>query len=60
MKRQKSKTATMTMKVDPRIKAAAEIAAARDRRSLTSFVEILVLKHCKEVGIDLPIDKETS
>ena len=50
--RPKVKTAVMTLRVDPAIKAAAELAAERDRRSLTSLVEVLILGHCKTVNID--------
>jgi hypothetical protein len=51
-KKRKIKTAVMTMRVDPQIKVAAQLAAARDRRSVTSFVELLILKHCQLAGID--------
>lgn len=56
-KRQKTKTAVMTMRVDPLVKAAAELAAERARRSVTSLIEVLVLDHCKEIGIDLSTHK---
>jgi predicted HicB family RNase H-like nuclease len=51
--RQKTKTATMTLRVEPAIKAAAELAAQRDRRSLTSLVEVLILNHCKGLNITI-------
>lgn len=47
----KTKTAVMTMRVSPQIKAAAEIAAERDHRSLTSLIEVLILNHCKTLNI---------
>lgn len=50
-KRPKTKTAVITLRVDPQVKAAAELAAERDHRSLTSFIEVLILKHCK--GLDM-------
>ena len=56
-KRPKTKTAVMTMRVDPLVKAAAESAAAHDRRSMTSLIEVLVLRYCKELGIDPSIPK---
>ena len=57
--RPKKKTAVMTLRVDPQIKHAAELAAERDNRSLTSLVEVLILNHCKQVNIDpfTPTDK---
>jgi hypothetical protein len=48
----KTKTATMTLRVDPKIKAAAERAAELDHRSLTSLIEVLILKHCQGLNID--------
>jgi len=48
----KLKTVSMTFRVEPRVKKAAEVAAKRVRRSLTNFFEVLVLEHCESVGID--------
>jgi predicted HicB family RNase H-like nuclease len=61
-KKPKIKTAIMTLRVDPQIKAAAELAAQRDHRSLTSWIEVLILNYCKSVGIrpTLPRSKERS
>ena len=60
-RRPKIKTAVMTLRVDPQIKAAAELAAERDHRSLTSWIEVLILNYCKSVGIKLQLrsSKET-
>lgn len=49
--RPRVKTAIMTLRVDPEIKAAAEIAAAQDRRSLTNLVEVLLVNHCKTLSL---------
>jgi hypothetical protein len=49
--RPKIKTATMTLRIDPEIKAAAEKAAARDRRSLTNLVEVLLVNHCRSLNL---------
>ena len=56
-KKPKLKTAVMTMRVDPQVKAAAKLAAVRARRSVTSLIEVLVLDHCKDIGIDLSAQK---
>ncbi|CAG1022939.1 hypothetical protein MTYM_02080 [Methylococcales bacterium] len=48
----KLKTELMTLRVEPHIKKAAEAAAKHDRRSLTNFIEVLVLEYCKSEGID--------
>lgn len=49
--RPKVKTATMTLRVDPKIKAAAEAAAEREHRSITSLIEVLILNHCRFLGL---------
>ncbi len=53
-KRPRIKTAVMTLRVDPQVKAAAELAAERDHRSLTSFIEVLILKYCKDLDLQFP------
>lgn len=50
--RPKVKTATMTLRVDPKIKAAVEAAARREHRSITSLIEVLILNHCRSVGLN--------
>lgn len=47
----KIKTATMTLRVDPQVKAVAALAAKRDHRSLTNLIEVLILNHCNTLGI---------
>jgi len=44
------KTAQLNVRIDPEIKAAAEKAAAADRRSLSSLIEKLLDDYCREVG----------
>ena len=41
----------MTLRVDPKIKAAAEAAAEREHRSITSLIEVLILNHCRALGL---------
>ena len=50
-RRQKVKTATLTVRLDPRIKAAAEAAAEHEHRSLTSLLEVLIVNHCRTLGL---------
>ena len=38
----RTKSATLNLRIDPKIKEAAERAAAADRRSLTAYVEKLI------------------
>lgn len=51
MRRPKIKTATLTLRLDPKIKAAAEAAAEIDHRSLTSLLEVLIVNHCRALGL---------
>lgn len=50
-RRPKVKTATLTVRLDPKIKAAAEAAAEHERRSLTSLLEVLIVNHCRTLGL---------
>lgn len=47
MAEQRKKTATLNLRIEPAIKEAAERAAAAQRRSLTSLVELLLVEHLK-------------
>ncbi|MCP5357569.1 MAG: hypothetical protein H7A06_05465 [Pseudomonadales bacterium] len=49
-----SKTATLNLRIDPRIKEAARIAAQRDHRSIANLIEVLIRKHCEANGISIP------
>jgi predicted HicB family RNase H-like nuclease len=51
---EKAKTAVITLRVTPRLKAAAEIAARREHRSLTSLIEVLILNHCERLDVAAP------
>lgn len=53
----KIKTAMMTMRVDPLVKLGAELGASRERRSVTNFVEVLIMDYCKEHGIVPELDE---
>ena len=46
----RTKSATLNLRVEPAIKAAAEKAAADDRRSLTSLIEKLLSDYLKKKG----------
>lgn len=48
------KSTTLNLRIDPGIKEAVKIAAAQDHRSVTNFIELLVRKHCEQVGITIP------
>jgi hypothetical protein len=42
------KTAHFSLRLDPKLKAAAEKAAAEDHRSLSSLAKVLLARHCQE------------
>jgi hypothetical protein len=44
------KTKQVNLRLQPSLKAAAEQAAAADRRSLTSLIESLLADYCKKHG----------
>ena len=52
------KTAALNIRIDPNLKEAIRIAAKRDHRSIANMVEMLILKHCEEVGISIPEQQE--
>ncbi len=49
-----TKTEVVSVRVPPDVKAALVAAAERERRSLASMVEFMVLDYCKIRGINLP------
>lgn len=53
MPRDRRKTAVVTLRIEPRLKAAAEKAADHDQRSLTNFIEVLISDRCKALNIKL-------
>jgi len=48
----KLKTAVMSLRMEPYVKEVAELAARKDRRSVASLIEVLVLDHGKRLGIE--------
>ncbi len=48
------KTATLNLRIDPILKEAAREAALREQRSVANMMEVLIRKHCEEVGIPIP------
>jgi uncharacterized protein (DUF1778 family) len=53
-----SKTAVLNIRVHPDIKEVIRVAAKREHRSVANMVEMLILKHCEEVGITIPEQQE--
>jgi hypothetical protein len=54
--RPRRKTAVLSLRVSPPVKAAAQLAAERDNRSVASFIEVLILNHCK--NNEISVEKE--
>jgi predicted HicB family RNase H-like nuclease len=50
--RTKVKTAIIQVRVEPHLKAAAEKAASLDHRTLTNWIEVLIIGRCKELRVD--------
>jgi hypothetical protein len=48
------KTATLNLRIDPILKECAREAALKDQRSIANLVEVLIRKHCEDVGIPIP------
>jgi hypothetical protein len=44
----------MNLRVDPAIKEAIREAALKDNRSIANMIEVLIRRHCEEVGIPIP------
>jgi hypothetical protein len=51
------KVATLSLRISPELKAAAEKAAAADHRSLTSLIEKLLAEHLQKHGYLKPAKK---
>ena len=48
------KTAALNIRIDPNLKEALRVAAKMDHRSVANMVEILIVRHCENVGISIP------
>jgi hypothetical protein len=46
-----SKTATLTLRIEPEIKHALQRAAELEHRSIANMVEVLIREHCRVKGI---------
>lgn len=46
-----TKTATLTIRVEPNLKEALRSAAQAEHRSISNMIEVLILEHCEKNGI---------
>jgi hypothetical protein len=49
----KSKTTTLTFRIEPRLKEALRTAADREHRSIANMVEVLIRDYCGRNGITI-------
>ena len=53
-----TKTATLTIRVEPNLKEALRTAAQAEHRSIANMVEVMILEHCEKNGIAIENPKE--
>jgi hypothetical protein len=53
-----SKTATLTLRIDPALKEALRLAADLAHRSIANMVEVLIRDYCEQRGIEIPPSDE--
>lgn len=60
MARNKTKTATLTLRVPPEVKELLAAATKAGRRSLLNMLKVIVVEYCDRNGIQFRPDLETS
>ena len=55
-----AKSATLNLRIDPVLKEALREAAIRDHRSIANLIEVLIRRHCAELGISIPEQQDLS
>jgi hypothetical protein len=55
-----AKSATLNLRIDPILKEALREAAVRDHRSIANLIEVLIRRHCAELGISIPEQQDLS
>ncbi len=54
-----TKTATLTIRVDPSLKEALRAAAQEEHRSIANMIEVMILEHCEKNGIAIKQSQES-
>lgn len=49
-----NKTETITLRIEPAVKAGLKAMAERERRSIANMVEVLIRDYCHQKGIGIP------
>jgi hypothetical protein len=50
-----NKTATLTFRIDPRVKEALRTAAELEHRSVANMVEVMIRNYCERHRIEIPL-----
>lgn len=53
-----NKTATVSFRIHPDVKNSARLAATSERRSLSNWLEVLIINHCKDQKKNAPSKKQ--
>jgi hypothetical protein len=54
-----TKTATLTIRVDPNLKVALQVAAQEEHRSVANMIEVMIREHCNKHGINIVQSQES-
>lgn len=54
-----TKTATLTIRVEPGLKEALRTAAQAEHRSIANMIEVMIREHCDRNGIAIDQSKES-
>lgn len=54
-----NKTATLTLRIEPRLKESLRAAAEREHRSIANMIEMLIRDYCEVKGIKLFTEETT-
>jgi hypothetical protein len=54
-----TKTATLTIRVDPNLKEALRSAAQAEHRSIANMIEVMIREHCEKNGIAIEQSQES-
>lgn len=49
-----AKTETLTVRVEPAVKAGLKAMAERERRSLANMIEVMIRDYCERNGVTVP------
>lgn len=52
-----SKTATLTLRIDPGVKEGLRHIAEREHRSLANMIEVMIRGYCADNGVTVPEQK---